>query len=390
MASPVSSFHSQWDPFEDPSQENTQADNGWDIQYSVDWKVTVKNRAIMPKVTEPEQVLAPADYWERSLKPKLEAFVGTRDRSLKSESTTVMVSVTARSTPPFTLFFDDATIDWTVIQKQLVNWDELFRAGKKLKLSLSFNYIDAPQSSTTSVQRTERRGRLSRTQRMLDERDEQVGAEEAASGQPSIWAEVYRTFRCPGHPCQLGPYCWINPDGRKHYKLLGPHIESLVEYKQQGHTLRSHEDVPDDVRQQLFDEETESLERHKKPTTSVASSPPIPITITVLPAPAGTLAADIPSESSLIDRLNIPGQLEDQVEGYSAWHESRVKTSRWKADCKKARDAMIKHGVDLNQIRCDRDYQFLIDEGVLRGTAKRFASDIDYWFETTKRRRIEE
>jgi hypothetical protein len=51
---------------------------------------------------------------------------------------------------------------------------------------------------------------------------------------------------------------------------------------------------------------------------------------------------------------------------------------------------MIKHSVDLNQIRCDPDPQFLIDEGVLKGTAKWFVSDIDYWFETIKRRRIEE
>jgi hypothetical protein len=73
--------------------------------------VTVKNRAIKLKVTEPEQVLAPADYWERSLKPKLETFVRTRERSLKPESTTVIVSITARSTPPFTQFFDNAIID---------------------------------------------------------------------------------------------------------------------------------------------------------------------------------------------------------------------------------------------------------------------------------------
>jgi len=66
-------------PFDDPSQQYTQGDNlslcqlnDWDIQYSVEWKVTKKNRAIIPKVTEPEQAQATADYWERSLKPKLD------------------------------------------------------------------------------------------------------------------------------------------------------------------------------------------------------------------------------------------------------------------------------------------------------------------------------
>jgi hypothetical protein len=110
---------------------------------------------------------------------------------------------------------------------------------------------------------------------MLVQRDEQVCTEEAASGQPSIWASVYRDFRCPGHPCQLGPYCWVNPDGRKHYKLLGPHIESLVEYKQQGHMLQST--YPSTSVSSCT---MESLEWHKKPTTAVASLPSIPITIT--------------------------------------------------------------------------------------------------------------
>jgi hypothetical protein len=54
MDSPDPSFDSQWDPFENPSQEHIQADNGWDIQYLTKWKVTVNNRAIMPKVTELE------------------------------------------------------------------------------------------------------------------------------------------------------------------------------------------------------------------------------------------------------------------------------------------------------------------------------------------------
>ncbi|KAH7336026.1 hypothetical protein BKA65DRAFT_505489 [Rhexocercosporidium sp. MPI-PUGE-AT-0058] len=114
MGSPVPSFDSQWDPFEDPSQEHTQADNGWDIQYSIEWKVAVNNRAIMPKITEPEIVLEPADYWERFLEPKLENFLRKKNRSLRSESTTVVVSVTARSTPALTKLFDNISINWTL------------------------------------------------------------------------------------------------------------------------------------------------------------------------------------------------------------------------------------------------------------------------------------
>ena len=79
----------------------------------------------MPKDTEPKVVLAPADYWEHFLEPKLERFLRKKNRSLRSENTTVVVSVTARSTPALTKLFDDTTIDWTVVEKQLVDWGDV-------------------------------------------------------------------------------------------------------------------------------------------------------------------------------------------------------------------------------------------------------------------------
>lgn len=104
----------------------------------------MNNRAIMPKITKPEVALAPTNYWESFLEPKLEdPLHKKKNRSLQSESTTVVVSVTACSTPPITKLFD-ISIDWTTIEKQLINLGKLFRAGKKLRLNLLFNYIDTP------------------------------------------------------------------------------------------------------------------------------------------------------------------------------------------------------------------------------------------------------
>ncbi len=71
----------------------------------------MNNRAIMPKATEPEQVLAPADYWEHFLEPKLESFLFKKNRSLRAKSTMVMVLVMACSTPTLTKLFDDITIN---------------------------------------------------------------------------------------------------------------------------------------------------------------------------------------------------------------------------------------------------------------------------------------
>jgi hypothetical protein len=111
----------------------------------------------MPKDTEQDVVLAPSDYWEHFLEPKLETFLHKKNRPLRAENTTVVVSITARSTPPLVKLFDDIKIDWAVIERQFIAWGELCRAGKKLKLTLLFNYVDTSLSTTTSVRPTEGR-----------------------------------------------------------------------------------------------------------------------------------------------------------------------------------------------------------------------------------------
>jgi hypothetical protein len=57
----------------------------------------------------------------------------------------VVVSVIGRSERDLTKRFDEIEIDWPVIEKQLVVWGELFRAGKRLRVDLSFNYLEIGQ-----------------------------------------------------------------------------------------------------------------------------------------------------------------------------------------------------------------------------------------------------
>jgi hypothetical protein len=53
-----------------------------------------------------------------------------------------VVSVTARSERDLLLRYDDRGIEWAVIEKQLIAWSELFRAGKKLRQNIAFNYVE--------------------------------------------------------------------------------------------------------------------------------------------------------------------------------------------------------------------------------------------------------
>jgi hypothetical protein len=60
------------------------------------------------------------------------------NKRVRPDDTSVVVSVTERSERDLTKRFDEIDIDWSVIEKQLVVWGELFRAGKKLRVDISF------------------------------------------------------------------------------------------------------------------------------------------------------------------------------------------------------------------------------------------------------------
>jgi hypothetical protein len=397
------------DPFSDPSQQQTKTNelklcqlDDWDdrkiydesyIRYSIEWKVAVNNRAIIPKDTEQDIVLAPAAYWQRFLEPKLEDSVRKTNRSLKAAFTSVVVSVTQRKEPDLARRFDNTSIDWAVIESQLVTWRRFYCVGKKLRLNLSFNYTD---TTNTALRSGDKRGFASTTRQMLAIGGLQVDAEQHSSGQASVWRKVYKTMRCPGPPCNKGPYCWIDAIGKKHYKLLSDTMESLVEYVQDGNILETHDDVPHDIRQQLYNEEETSVERHKKKTTTSAATPsPIPITITVLPAPssqaslAGTQAPDVASLPKPIYRLDTSGFRDDTVKEYCAWQQEQVKDPTQKVEYQKACDVILQDGMSLELIRRDPNPQFLIDGGVKKGPSLHIVGDIDYWFENVKRARIE-
>jgi hypothetical protein len=224
------------------------------IRYLVEWKVTLNNR-VMKKDTEQDLVLKPGSYWqqitqdaENALHRKIK-----RDQRVRSDDTEVTVSVNDRSQRDLTKTFEKTNVDWTVIERQLLVWGNLLRVGKQLRLRISINYIE---DSDLSLSRTsDKRGTTSVTKRMLTERDARIDAE-YTSGQHSVWRDVYRIMRCPGPPCRHeGQYCWQDPVGKKHYKIRTHHLKVLVKFVQGGGNLETHDDVPENVRQQLYAEE---------------------------------------------------------------------------------------------------------------------------------------
>lgn len=69
------------------------------------------------------------------------------------------------------------------------------------------------------------------------------------------------------------------------YKLRMHHMRNLVQYVQGGGVIEAHDDVPEDLRQQLCAEEEQQLsEQQKRPNHSTIGSMCPPININTLPA----------------------------------------------------------------------------------------------------------
>lgn len=85
----------------------------------------------------------------------------------------------------------------------------------------------------------------------------------------------------------------------------------------------------------------------------------------------------MPSKTTLINRLDIPGFLDEQVEDYCTQQQSRVKKLSLKVEYQKACDKIIDIGVHLGLIRQDPNPDFLIKKGIKREVAKHIVSDIN-------------
>ncbi|KAL2826367.1 hypothetical protein BJY01DRAFT_241374 [Aspergillus pseudoustus] len=225
---------------------------------------------------------------------------------------------------------------------------------------------------------------------MLQELDREVNAEEELTGEPAAWRHVYAIMRCPGS-CELGPHCWQDPYGKKHYKLYRDEILSLVRYVQSGKRLDSHDDVPGMIRDQIYRAERRRLEGQKGHNRISSESNYPPITITnVLPAQPSQLAISssppssegISTSSANSSRLNITGLRDANVQAYCDWQQSQVGHASWKVEFQKACDVALDDGLDLDQIDELSDPEYFKNRGVKWGIARRFVKDIRYWAET--------
>lgn len=386
-----------WDP-----EKRYDADPPLYICYSIEWTVTAKlgtvNRRKISNDMELNVVLAPGRYWECRLQARLADLVKQKfagNPNVRPDDTEVVVSMTGRSQHKLVKRFPGIDIDWTIVQAQLEAWSEYLRSGKRLRVILSFNYIQVGVSAAdVGGKRGDKRGRVSTTTQMRNELDLRVEAEQATSGQQSHWRKVYGLFRCPGSPCALGPHCWIDPVGKKHYRLLTHHLKELVRFVERRGKLETHEDVPPFITQQLYAEEQQKRDRK---SGKVTGNPGGSSTVTINILPGHSQQAVLASgqarsvgpvqifDSSVDDDLNIDGPRDVAVKEFSTWLQAQYEDSSYQEEVRKAEKAMLDERFGLLQVYGGRNSEFLASKGVKRGVADSFMNDIPVW---NKRRRV--
>jgi hypothetical protein len=112
--------------------------------------------------------------------------------------------------------------------------------------------------------------------------------------------------------------------GKKHYPIKAHHIKRLITHVEEGGILESHKDVPEAVRDELYREEQQRLEKDKRKGGQAigtgASYPPINI-LNVLPSQSSPYSLNISAPQPADDltsmsRLDIPRPRDAAVKEY--------------------------------------------------------------------------
>ena len=351
------------------------------IRYALEVNVTAKkqgkrNKNVILRETEPLVVLAPSVYWEQILHKKVKRSIKRKFPSVtppRPEDSTVIVSVTSRSEQELVKPFDGLNIQWSVIDNQLVSWSEHLQRGKKLRVKIICNFVDQSSVSASSSD-TARVGRQSATTRQLTQLDPETPSQ-----------KVLRLFSCDDENC--GPYCFNDPDTKKHRKLLTLPLKHLVRYKENGFALNSHNDVPEHIRQEIRASEQERQERHEK-LSSRKDTQPIHIN-NIMPSQrehslattVETLESGHVAEPPVCKRLRIPGPRDVAVWDYVRWQQANVQEQSSKQRYQDAGQLLVDQGWDPAQLHNSQRVKMLVDAGMVPGIAQHFIDDIKEWAE---------
>ncbi|KAH7000711.1 hypothetical protein EDB80DRAFT_765851 [Ilyonectria destructans] len=168
--------------------------------------------------------------------------------------------------------------------------------------------------------------------------------------------------------------------------------QPLVDYAEEGHLLRTHDDVPENIRHVIYKQEEESAQRRKLKRKRSDSLPPINITVTCpghhgqhsgegFAEPSMEAQGPVPVVRKRPGDLVIPMQRNKALEKYYKWQRDQVDSPRWQQSIQYAYDITRDACLDLKHVYTEVNVDFYTDKGVQLGVALSFIKDIPLWVE---------
>jgi hypothetical protein len=157
-------------------------------------------------------------------------------------------------------------------------------------------------------------------------------------------------------------------------------LTKLVDYAEEGNTLRTHTDVPPWIRELIYAKDQQDSERRKRKRQASFSESWPPIHLNVLPARCNQ---DSGGCSTATTQLDIPQPIDDSLHHYCDWLCARVTDLAWKSGYQDACRIALEEGLDLERLFSAQDIEakWLVGKGVKRGIAIQFVSKIKAWLE---------
>lgn len=161
-----------------------------------------------------------------------------------------------------------------------------------------------------------------------------------------------------------------------------------MKYKLGGGKLDSHADIPDDLRKDLYAEAERAISR-KRTLRAISPAGPVPVTInnhfpesstTGGSTSTATASAMARRSSDLRSPVIVAGHHDVAVHNDSVWLQSRYHGAVYKDAIVAAERCAQERMLGLDHLYEDGEWQFLVDDDISVGIARRFVCDIKFHF----------
>ncbi|KFA55564.1 hypothetical protein S40293_09991 [Stachybotrys chartarum IBT 40293] len=168
-------------------------------------------------------------------------------------------------------------------------------------------------------------------------------------------------------------------------------MEKLVRYSEEGNALETHADVPQFVRDLIYEKDRlDSDRRSKKRKASESAMPAIHIHNSLPEQPICcskelSTGPPIESDDTIAGRRrtapNILGPRDEAIKQYCEWHCAQVMNDEWKRGFARAASITFEECLDLKHVYIDHNIDLYTKGGIRPGIARSWVEDIKKWAE---------